>query len=176
MASTLKVQNIAHTGGTTGLTIASDGTLLAAQNKIVHWKIVPNSSDNHASGSWTQVNTDHAIYDSHSLHSGNNIVITSATAGLYHLTGHIRMGNREANRLLVGIYEGGTGGTILAQTETVGSNRTGVYQCAEVNLLYRASASDSLGLYVYHDYGSDIGVVGSTQGHESWFEGYRISA
>ena len=50
MASTLKVQNIAHTGGTTGLTIASDGTLLAAQDKIVHWKIVPNSSDNHASG------------------------------------------------------------------------------------------------------------------------------
>ena len=36
MASTLKVQNIAHTGGTTGLTIASDGTL---EDKIVHWKI-----------------------------------------------------------------------------------------------------------------------------------------
>ena len=81
MASILKVNTIQHSGGTTGLTIASDGTLLAAQNKIVHWKIVPNGDDNHASGSWTQVNTDHAIHDSHSLHSGNNIVITAATAG-----------------------------------------------------------------------------------------------
>ena len=46
MASTLKVQNIAHTGGTTGLTIASDGTLVFAQDKIVHWKICPDSSPN----------------------------------------------------------------------------------------------------------------------------------
>ena len=175
--STLKVGTIQdHANSNTALTIASDGTLLAAQNKIVHWKIVPNGSDNHASGSWTQVNTDHAIHDSHSLHSGNNIVITSATAGLYHLTGHIRTNNRECNRLIVGIYSGGTGTTVLGQTENVGSNRTGVYQCAEVNFLYRASSGDSLGLYVYHDYGSAIGILGSTSGHETWFSGYRISA
>ena len=75
MASTLKVQNIAHTGGTTGLTIASDGTLLA-QDKIVHWKICPDSSPN-VPGSWSQITLDHTIFDSHSLKSGNNIVITN---------------------------------------------------------------------------------------------------
>ena len=175
--STLKVGTIQdHANSNTALTIASDGTLLAAQDKIVHWKLVPDANSNATSGSWTQVITDHAIYDSHSLKSGNNIVITAATAGLYHMTGHIRMSNRESIRLLVGIYSGGSGGTILAQSETVGSNRTGVYQCAEVNFLYRVASGASLGMFVYHAYGSDIGVIGSTSGHESWFEGYRISA
>ena len=175
MASTLKVNTIQHSGGTTGITLASDGTVLAAQDKIVHWKICPDSSPNIGSGSWSQVTLDHTIFDSHSLKSGNNIVITAATAGLYHLTGHIRAGNRECNRLIVGIYSGGTGTTVLGQTETVGSNRTGVYQCAEVNFLHRAAAGASLGLYVYHDYGSAIGILGSTSGHETWFSGYRIS-
>ncbi len=46
----------------------------------------------------------------------------------------------------------------------------------KVNFLYRVTAGMSLGMYVYHDYGSDIGIKGSTSGHESWFEGYRISA
>ena len=50
MASTLKINTIQHTGGTTGLTIDSSGKLLIVIK--LYTKIVPNGDDNHISGSW----------------------------------------------------------------------------------------------------------------------------
>ena len=35
MASTLKVQNIAHTGGTTAMTVDNNGTMTKPQNGLV---------------------------------------------------------------------------------------------------------------------------------------------
>ena len=46
----------------------------------------------------------------------------------------------------------------------------------ETNTLYRLNSGDSVGMYVYHTYGSTVGAVGDAQGHETWFTGYRISA
>ena len=173
MTSILKVNTLQDSTGNTALTIANDGTTLPA--KVPHWKLTPTATANHTTSTWSQVGLGTSIYDSHSLKSGNNVVITAATAGLYHLTAHIRLNNKAAGRLLVGVYIGGSGGTLIGQTETVGnySNLTGKYQCAECNILYRLSTSDSLGMFVFHEYGSDAEVSGG--GHESWFMGYRIS-
>ena len=174
MVSNLKVDNIQATGGTaTAISLADDGT--SRIEKVPHWKLVHSEAGvNVSSGSWTEVSLDTAQYDSHNLKINSTIVITSATAGLYHLTGHIRMGNRYINRLIVKIT---LGATDISQFEgTAGGNGTGAYMSVETNTIHRLSDGDILKMWVYHDYGSNVGVLGSTQGHESWFSGYRITA
>jgi len=177
---TIYVDKVSALGGiTTAIDISADGTTNFA--KTPHWKYVDSTAGiNISSGSWTQVTLDTAQYDSHNLKSGNTAVITAATAGMYHMTGHIRMGNRHITRLIVKILLTPASGSVIdpiAQMETVNpSNGTGVYQCAECNAMHRLNAGDALSMHVYHTYGSDVGVLGSTQGHESWFQGYRISA
>jgi hypothetical protein len=163
MASELHVDAIKHSGGTSAITIASDGT--TNLSKTPHWRLVPSANVDIADSSWTQVAFDTTLYDSHSLKSGNNIVITSATEGMYWLNAHVRMGNRYFTRLIVKIQVGSAGG-----------NGTGAYMSAETNTLYRLNSGDSVGMYVYHTYGSTVGAVGSATGHETWFAGYRISA
>lgn len=171
--STLRVDEIKDsTGASTGLTIASDGT--TNLSKTPHWRLVPSANVDIPNESWTQVAFNTTLYDSHSLKSGNNIVITSATAGVYWLNAHVRMGNRHFKRLIVKLQ---VGSTDISQFEgSAGSGGTGAYMSAETNTLYRLNSGDSLGMYVYHDYGSTVGAVGSAQGHETWFSGYRISA
>tara|TARA_B100000073_G_scaffold342776_1_gene346417 strand:- start:604 stop:1128 length:525 start_codon:yes stop_codon:yes gene_type:complete len=174
MVSNLKVDKIQSVAGTTtAIDISSDGTTNFA--KTPHWRLVHSVSGVDApSGSWSQVNLDTALYDTHSLKNGNNIIITSETAGMWWLNAHIRMGNRYFNRLIVKIM---VGSTDISQFEgSAGSGGTGAYMSAETNTIYRLNAGDTLGMFVYHDYGSNVGVLGNTQGHESWFAGYRISA
>lgn len=170
--SNLLVQNIKHTNGTSAMTVASDGT--TNLSKTPHWRLVPSANVDIPNESWTQVAFNTTLYDSHTLKSGNNIVITSATAGVYWLNAHVRMGNRHFKRLIVKLQ---VGSTDISQFEgSAGSGGTGAYMSAETNTLYRLNSGDSLGMYVFHDYGSTVGAVGSTQGHETWFAGYRISA
>lgn len=170
--SNLLVQNIKHTNGTSAMTVASDGT--TNLSKTPHWRLVPSANVDIPNESWTQVAFNTTLYDSHTLKSGNNIVITSATAGVYWLNAHVRMGNRHFKRLIVKLQ---VGSTDISQFEgSAGSGGTGAYMSAETNTLYRLNSGDSLGMYVFHDYGSTVGAVGSAQGHETWFSGYRISA
>ena len=174
MVSNLKVDKIQSVAGTTtAIDISSDGTTNFA--KTPHWRLAPSSNVDIPNSSWTQLTFDTTIYDTHSLKNGNNIVITSETAGMYWLNAHVRMSNRHFERLLVKIISQSV--DPITQFEgSAGTNGTGAYMTVETNTIYRLNAGDTIGMYVYHTYGSTVGALGSAQGHESWFAGYRISA
>ena len=56
MASELHVDAIKHSGGTSAITIVSDGT--TNLSKTPHWRLVPSANVDIADSSWTQVAFD----------------------------------------------------------------------------------------------------------------------
>ena len=72
MASTLKVNTIQHTGGTTGITVASDGKIAMPNSSgfvtdFVAWSVKRTSNQSIANAAQTQVQWDTEIFDTHKI-------------------------------------------------------------------------------------------------------------
>ena len=88
MASTLKVQNIAHTDGTTAMTIASTGVVSPKTTSFV--SVYPKGTTGYQTVSANNYLPFNTIYESHgtgaSDFSTTNYVYTAPVNGLYHLS------------------------------------------------------------------------------------------
>ena len=71
MASTLKVNTIQHTGGTTGITVGSDGKITILYNssgfvpEFVAWSVKKNIKPKYCNGAQTQVQWNSETFDTH---------------------------------------------------------------------------------------------------------------
>ncbi len=102
MASTLKVQNIAHTGGTTAATVESDGTIKYPQQPRFS-AVASNSANSNAA--WTTVGTpannhspipfDVEIVDSRGAFNPSTFKYTVPVSGDYFLYFHAISGNSD---------------------------------------------------------------------------------
>ena len=98
MASTLKVQNIAHTGGTTGLTVASTGIVTASKEvintdyMIDQWRLTSNyaTNDSVITANWER--TDDASFGRIGTGiSESSGIFTFPTTGVYLITVNARV-------------------------------------------------------------------------------------
>ena len=98
MASTLKVQNIAHTGGTTAITVDSTGRILTPARPAFSVHL----STTTASGDYTSL-TDVPM-DTIDFNIGNCVGISSSVAtftapvaGIYHINLHLTLNSAESS-------------------------------------------------------------------------------
>ena len=93
MASELHVDAIKHSGGTSALTIASDGTVLPQKVPTCLIYASGNINSGLAQATWTGINFDSEEFDTHTMGDvGNNrINFTTATAGVYMCMGAFRV-------------------------------------------------------------------------------------
>ena len=98
MASTLKVQNIAHTGGTVAATIDSNGFMFP---KLPHFLIRNTGAQAITNSQYVRCEFNDTVLDTHSFADlGNNKINFSATtAGVYHITFGGKWNNITANRI-----------------------------------------------------------------------------
>ena len=93
--STLKVQEIQHTGGTTGLTINSDGRVL--QPNLPAWRVSPASDASVSSDTgWQTLVLDETDDSAENLYLQGGITVASnkiviPVAGVYMFGGNIRV-------------------------------------------------------------------------------------
>ena len=90
MASTLKVNTIQHTGGTTGITVASDGKIAMPNSSgfvsdFVAWSVKKTSNQTIANGAQTQVVWDSEIFDTQNAFAGNAFTVPSGQDGYYNV-------------------------------------------------------------------------------------------
>ncbi len=90
MASTLKVNTIQHSGGTTGITVASDGKIAMPNSsgfvpEFVAWSVKRTSNQSIAHGAQTQVQWNSETFDTHNAFAGNAFTVPSGQGGYYNV-------------------------------------------------------------------------------------------
>jgi len=178
MTSTLKVDNIAHTGGTTGMTVNSDGRVShpvyapSTPNRPAFYVHTPGGSaggggDGTANGYLAWTVTKHNIGNHF---DGTNFVCP--VAGLYSFSWHIlsNYNSTNANWHYGFIAHSPSGGSSSAyaysQVYNNSGSATGAHHGATVTI--NCGAGDTTALYHYGNY------MDAHQSNYSWFSGYLI--
>ena len=173
MASTLKVNTIQHTGGTSALTIDSTGRILTPARPM--FDVAKSSTQTISSGSVTKVTWDTENYD-----IGGNFAsdkFTAPIAGKYHMNALLTMST---------ITAGAGIGLIWYKNGSV--FRSGHHQSTEINItftlqssvVFDLSASDYVEVYAFQGSGNseDLGSannVGSVSAvNSNYWSGYLI--
>jgi len=90
MASTLKVNELQHTGGTTGITVASDGKIAMPNTsgfvpEFVAWSVGKDGNMSVANGVQTQVSWQTEAIDTHNAFASNAFTVPSGQGGYYNV-------------------------------------------------------------------------------------------
>lgn len=186
MASTLKVQNIAHTGGTNALTIDSSG--FAKQAALPSFQARGTDSStylNLTNNTWTDVpyNTLNAANDSDNQYSGFNVgnhydltnyrfKPTLAGKWWLHAKGYLTYGSDAPNTGFMRFWDG----TNTHGNQYIRDISDGTYGTLEIMGIFTMSGNgtDYLKIQVKANQSSDSDFYyGSYMGH---FEGYYLGA
>lgn len=173
MASTLKVDTIAHTGGTTGMTIDSNGFVF---DKRPHFVARATSNQSVVQSTYVNMNIDQAVNDTHNFVdlSNNRIVFTAATAGVYHMTWGCKFNSIAANR--IGLWPRRAGaintGTYMGYFESSGTGAS--YQMHTYSLMYNFTASDFFTIDFYHNASGSIDTYAIQQDLGQFICGFRV--
>ena len=180
MASTLKVQNIAHTGGTNALTVDSTGRILTPARPA--FRVSKTSDDQPVnSGTGTKVTFNNVVFE-----VGSNIGTTdkfiAPIAGIYHFDASIRVGpdSSNANFYNAALYlkKNGNVYVILQQVSTYANNLSGgTAHLGVLNLsggvTVSLAASDEIEVFVNLEGTSPEVKVGAASDN-TWFSGFLV--
>ena len=171
MTSTLKVQNIAHTGGTNAMTIDSGGRVLMPQ--VPMFQV-------HASGN-QYVDSDHTIeFDTEEIDVGGNFntstyQFTAPVNGYYHMHAHVYVdvdSGTDANIRYLVNGSNYNGINIGAAIYSYAYNNAGgaAHEPLDLPLIMKLTASDTVAVAV-QTAGTGAYYSGS---RETWWFGYLI--
>lgn len=164
MTSTLKVDNIAHSGGTSAMTIDSSGRVLFPNRPSFRAYL---SSDQSQSGI-TQIIFNTESFDSGNTYNTSNGRFTPSVVGKYYVNASIGIDGADANgRIRVHLYKNGASYTFSSSGIASTADYGGVAQCSS---LIELDADDYVTAHVEYT-GSDA-VTG--QSAKTWFEGFLI--
>ena len=170
MASTLKVNEIQHTGGTAGMTIDSAGRVF--RPVIPAWNVSLNSNQTHSSNSSFVVNWDKTSGNSNFIQGGCTIssgAITVPVAGLYQVSANIRFNNVSANYIELYLRIGAS--TSPPAMYAIEGNPYEPYHTVVVSGVLKLNANNTLDTLVYG--GGDTSHQVSS-GNLSTFSGVMI--
>jgi len=158
MASTLKVNTIQHTGGTTGLTIDSTGRVSLPNRVAGAFKQSAQSSA--ANESSVKIPIDTAMYNDGLSLDSSNYKVTVPVAGIYMVVGQVGYDGAESPHS--GIWVNGANNASskgLADAWVQGGDYTNGTQVIVTNhKLLKLDANDYIELYAYHSSGSSINI------------------
>ena len=174
MASTLKVQNIAHTGGTNAIAIDSGGFSF---DKRPHFIAKTNQAQSIPASTYTQMQIHVSVADTHSFIdlSNNRINFSSDTAGTYLCIVSQKLNNLTSNRFMVAARYSNTqnGNDYIAYFE---ENRAeSSYSQATYTFLYTFTASNVLAVDYYQDGSGAVNTYTATAAALNGFiSGFKI--
>ena len=173
MTSTLKDQNIAHTGGTVAATIDSNGFMFP---KLPHFLIRNTNAQTVTTGTYTRAEYNDSVLDTHSFAdlSNNRITFNSTTAGVYYIGFGGKWNNISASRVGYWIRKEGSmsTGPYIAYFETETSGTSFVFPT--YNFIYQFNDGDFLELDVYQTQGSNAATYPTSQAIGWFLSGFRI--
>ena len=172
MASTLKVQNIAHTGGTNALTIDSTGRILTPARPAFSVKRNGNQGITNNTAEKIQWNQKTFDIGSNFDHT-TNYYFTVPITGIYQLQYNLRLENLDTAGSYVQIKLKKNSGTTL-DTYTIDLNEEFTsdvdFTMATHSNIYQLTATDT----VYVEYHQSGGAVQTQIQSESVFSGYLV--
>ena len=146
--STLKVQEIQHTGGTTGLTINSDGRVL--QPNLPSWRISISSDANVSSDTaWQVIAWDETDDSAENLYLQGGITVVSSkivipVAGVYMFGVNLRIDGISSGNYLTAVMEKNDSTTDNAEAEWVEQNAAATYATVSMSSVMKFAASDTI--------------------------------
>ena len=146
--STLKVQEIQHTGGTTGLTINSDGRVL--QPNLPAWRISISSDANVSSDTaWQVIAWDETDDSAENLYLQGGITVVSSkivipVAGVYMFGVNLRIDGISSGNYLTAVMEKNDSTTDNAEAEWVEQNAAATYATVSMSSVMKFAASDTI--------------------------------
>ena len=171
--STLKVQEIQHTGGTTGLTINSDGRVL--QPNLPSWRIsIASDASVSSDTAWQVIAWDETDDSAENLYLQGGITVVSSkivipVAGVYMFGVNLRIDGISSGNYLTAVMEKNDSTTDNAEAEWVEQNAAATYATVSMSSVMKFAASDTIrvsvaspdGTYTIQDnctfYGAFIG-------------------
>ena len=173
MASTLKVQNIAHTGGNVAATIDSNGFMFP---KLPHFLIRNTSAQAVTNSQYVRCEFNDTVLDTHSFAdlSNNKINFSAATAGVYHITFGGKWNNITANRIGYWIRKEGSmnTGPYIGYFETESSSAS--YTYPTFSFMHSFASNSFLELDLYHTASSSANTYPQSQAIGFFMSGFRI--
>ena len=159
MASTLKVNTIQHTGGTTGLTVDSSGRVSLPNRVAGAFKQSAQSSA--ANESSTKVPIDTAMYNDGLSLDSTNYKVTVPVAGIYMVVGQVGYVSG-ADSAHSGIWINGANNALskgLADAWVQEGDYANASQVIVTNhKLLKLDANDYIELYAYHSSGGSQNI------------------
>ena len=173
MASVLKVNEIQHTGGTSALTIDSNGFMFP---KLPHFLIRNTTAQTVTTGSYVRAEFNNTVLDTHSFSdlTNNKITFNSTTAGVYSIQFGGKWNNISANRIGYWVRKEGSmnTGPYIGYFETESSGASYVYPT--FTFIYQFNDGDFLELDLYHTKGSNADTYPVSQAIGFFMSGFRI--
>ena len=175
MTSVLKVDTIQSSGGTTGLTIDSNGRPLIPNGKVPCFHVYRSNNQTISNSTQTTLiyNANFFLHDWTLDTSTGILTAGSAAAGIYALTSRARISTSADGDTNLKMHLNGSG-----NAESIESmyQRAEYYDQMTCTTLYEISAGDNLRCSTYHNTGSDRTTGNFDSGYHTHFFGYRISA
>tara|TARA_Y100001935_G_scaffold254023_1_gene261809 strand:- start:379 stop:900 length:522 start_codon:yes stop_codon:yes gene_type:complete len=172
MASTLKVNTIQHTGGNTGITVASDGKIAMPNSSgfvsdFVAWSVKKTSNQSTANGAQTQVSWDTEIFDTQNAFASNVFTVPTGQDGYYNVGFFINWQGSWSAQVIQYIRVNGAPVATFMEQKTGNEMGEGGSQLIAVN------AGQTIDIAVYQASGGNQNIYG-TDSLSTRFWGYRV--
>jgi len=169
MTSTIKVDTIQNSAGTTGLTIDSSGLILP---KVPAFEVLKTSNQNLTSGTWTKITFNTENYDTSNSFDLANSKFQPTIAGYYQLNACLYFGSGTNTATLGIIYKNGVLHRRLAYVYHTSASLDD-YGIASACMVEANGSTD-----YFEVYGFAVGtatVNGSSTGVETIWSGHLVS-
>tara|TARA_B100002019_G_scaffold280408_1_gene283303 strand:- start:1372 stop:1881 length:510 start_codon:yes stop_codon:yes gene_type:complete len=167
--STLGIENIEHTNGTSAMTINSSGVVTTGVKHAFYMYRSANQSISHGAGP-TIIQFDASRIDEGggvTLGSSAKYTVPSGAGGIYVLNGHGRMNTGSDGNVSIGIWVNGSG-IVTSYYEN------NYYEGMNCSSLRSLSEGDYVELRISNSIGSSVNVGGDDQGDNTFLWGYRL--
>ena len=174
MTGIIKVDTIQNNGGTTGLTIDSNGYITSG--KVPAWRIGRDTDFNVTnSATWTQIQWDaldisaENIFMQNVTYSSGNITVP--VAGIYQINATVRADGltTDSGYFILSLQRNGDRAG-LADTYSLNTRYSSTYQSFSTSTVFKCDANDALSVYGYSSNDSSWHISNSV----STFSGVRI--
>ena len=175
MTSTIKVDTIQNSAGTTGISIDSSGQASIPKAKLPSFHIYRNSYQSVATATETTIlfDSNYFLYGWTLDTSTGILTAGSDAAGIYSIHAVARANTGVDNNANIKLMLNGT-----AEANGIGSQYcySEYYQGLNIDVLYEISAGDTLRLRATQNTGSAVNFGGQDAGNNVRLHGFRISA
>tara|TARA_R100000773_G_scaffold43060_1_gene41007 strand:- start:761 stop:1285 length:525 start_codon:yes stop_codon:yes gene_type:complete len=172
MVSKLEVDTIAHSGGTTAMTINSSGLVLP---KKPAFQATLSGNQTLSDNSNTKINFNTVSFDTSSSFDTSNYRYVAPVAGYYwfSVTLYLATASVDINRFILYIGKNGSiSSPARVHDEDLQDNTQNAYQVRQGGLMWQAAASDYFEGWGYVNTVSGDGTISNDH---SKFEGFLVS-